>query len=128
MWIIQRFYLNTSSQLRAASIEAKAPLLTLFLETIQGLATLRAFGWQAHYSHRHVERMEESQKSIYLLYSVQVWLKFVMDLVVMGIAVLLVALSIRMKGSVSVELLGLALVKLVCRLSTQLSIACLLVN
>ncbi|RDL35032.1 uncharacterized protein BP5553_06963 [Venustampulla echinocandica] len=112
-WAIQRFYLNTSSQLRVASIEAKAPLLTHFLETTQGLVTVRAFGWQVSYSNKHIERLEKSQESTYLLYSLQVWLKFIMDLVVMGIAVLLVTLSIHMKGYVSEGILGLALVKLI---------------
>ncbi|KAJ5628313.1 hypothetical protein N7490_010541 [Penicillium lividum] len=42
---VQRFYLRTSRQLRLLDLEAKSPLYTHFLDTINGTVTLRAFGW-----------------------------------------------------------------------------------
>ncbi|KAH1516225.1 hypothetical protein KXX18_007884, partial [Aspergillus fumigatus] len=43
LWVLQRFYLHTSRQVRLRDIEAKAPLYSHLLETIDGLATIRAF-------------------------------------------------------------------------------------
>jgi ATP-binding cassette, subfamily C (CFTR/MRP), member 1 len=44
-YVVQKFYLRTSRQLRFLDLEAKSPLYTNFLETLSGLATIRAFGW-----------------------------------------------------------------------------------
>jgi ATP-binding cassette subfamily C (CFTR/MRP) protein 1 len=45
VYILQKFYLRTSRQIRLMDLEAKAPLYTNFLETLSGLVTIRAFGW-----------------------------------------------------------------------------------
>ncbi|WKT38237.1 AAA ATPase domain [Fusarium oxysporum f. sp. vasinfectum] len=40
LWLIQRFYLRTSRQLRLLDLEAKSPLYTHFLDTSRGIATI----------------------------------------------------------------------------------------
>jgi len=45
-YYLQRGYLRTSRQLRFLDLEEKAPLYTQFLETLGGLATIRAFDWK----------------------------------------------------------------------------------
>ena len=42
LYLVQWFYLRTSRQLRLLDIEAKAPLYSLFEESLSGLATIRA--------------------------------------------------------------------------------------
>lgn len=42
-WFIQRFYFRISRQIRILDLEIKAPLYTHFIETLAGLATIRAF-------------------------------------------------------------------------------------
>ncbi|KAL9575830.1 hypothetical protein ACKAV7_000072 [Fusarium commune] len=42
LWLIQRFYLRTSRQLRLLDLEAKSPLYTHFLDTSRGIATIQA--------------------------------------------------------------------------------------
>ncbi|PYI17875.1 multidrug resistance protein MDR [Aspergillus violaceofuscus CBS 115571] len=43
---IQKFYLRSPRQLRHLELEAKSPLYTQFTETLSGLITIRALGWQ----------------------------------------------------------------------------------
>jgi ATP-binding cassette subfamily C (CFTR/MRP) protein 1 len=115
-YFIQKFYLKTSRQLRIMDIEAKSPLFSNFLETIQGLTTIRAFGWEQEYGERNCKFLAESQKPFYLLYSVQRWLSLVLDMTVAGFAVVLVGIAVGTLGSISAGFLGLALVNV-----TQLS-------
>jgi ABC-type multidrug transport system fused ATPase/permease subunit len=46
VYAIQKFYLRTSRQIRVLDLELQSPLVAQFSETIEGLATIRAFGWQ----------------------------------------------------------------------------------
>ncbi|KAJ9136431.1 ABC multidrug transporter [Pleurostoma richardsiae] len=110
---LQRAYLRTSRQLRLLDLEEKAPVYTQFLETLGGLATIRAFGWgpaALELNHRLVDR---SQRPFYLLLMVQQWLTLVLDLVVAALAVLVAGLAVRLRASVSVGLTGVALVQLI---------------
>lgn len=72
VYLIQRYYLRTSRQLRLLDIEAKAPLYSQFIETLGGLATIRAFGWQHALQRRNHELLDTSQKPFYLLACIQV--------------------------------------------------------
>ncbi|RAH64749.1 P-loop containing nucleoside triphosphate hydrolase protein, partial [Aspergillus aculeatinus CBS 121060] len=108
---IQRFYLHTSKQVRAMDIEAKSPLLDHFLETINGLHTVRAFGWQHHIRKRHDALLNASQRPYYQRFMVQRWLNLVLDMVAAGVAILVVGLSIRLQTRST--LVGLALVNVI---------------
>ncbi|UKZ70396.1 uncharacterized protein TrAtP1_011377 [Trichoderma atroviride] len=88
--IIQRFYVRTSKQLRILEIEHKAPLYSHFLESINGLATIRAFGWILPYSTKSLSLLDSAQKPSYLLNCIQRWLTLVLDLVVAILTILLV--------------------------------------
>ncbi|KAJ5885363.1 hypothetical protein N7495_009873 [Penicillium taxi] len=43
LYVLQKFYLRTSRQLRLLDLEAKSPLYTHFLDIVRGITTLRAF-------------------------------------------------------------------------------------
>ncbi|CAI7643915.1 unnamed protein product [Penicillium viridicatum] len=94
VWTIQAFYLRTSGQIRLLDLEAKAPLYTQFLETIEGLTTIRALNWQQEFADRNAELLDRSQKPFYTMYSIQQWLQVVLDLLIAGLATVLVALAI----------------------------------
>ena len=112
-YLIQKFYLRTARQLRLLDIEAKAPLFSKFLETLSGLVTIRAFGWQKDYEHHNNQALNDSQKPFYLLFCVQRWLNLVLDLVVAAIAVIVVSIAVRTKGKVDAGSTGIALVNIV---------------
>ena len=89
VWVIQKLYLRTSRQLRLLDLETKSPLYTHILETMDGLTTIRVFGWQSAFVQKNHDLLDASQKSFYLLYCIQRWLNLVLDLLVAGLAVVL---------------------------------------
>ncbi|KLO97907.1 multidrug resistance-associated protein [Fusarium fujikuroi] len=110
---LQRGYLRTSRQLRLLDLEEKAPLYTQFLETLSGLATIRAFGWGDAVIQANHTLVDRSQRPFYLLMIVQRWLVLVLDLTTAALALLLVGLAVRLRGEVDVGLTGVSLVQLI---------------
>lgn len=110
---IQRGYLRTSRQLRLLDLEQKAPVYTQFLETLSGLPTVRAFGWCGPALGLNHELVDGSQQPFYLLLMVQQWLTLVLNLVTAALAVLIVGLAVRLRGSVSVGLTAVSLIQLI---------------
>ncbi|PTB69610.1 P-loop containing nucleoside triphosphate hydrolase protein [Trichoderma citrinoviride] len=110
--MIQRFYVRTSKQLRILEIEHKAPLYSHFLESMHGLATIRAFGWTHPYSRKNLALLDSAQKPSYLLNCIQRWLTLVLDLVVAVLTVLLVVFAVVLRGKLNPSLLGVALVNM----------------
>ncbi|GBF62869.1 ABC transporter [Trichophyton mentagrophytes] len=114
---VQFYYLRTSRQLRLLDIEAKAPLFSQFLETVGGVACIRAYGWEQRYTERHYKVLNISQKPYYLLWCIQRWLTLVLDLLNAGLAVMLVAIATNIR-SASTPFLGVALFNIVTFSST----------
>ncbi|RBA17039.1 hypothetical protein FPRO05_01763 [Fusarium proliferatum] len=110
---LQRGYLRTSRQLRLLDLEEKAPLYTQFLETLSGLATIRAFGWGDAVIQANHTLVDRSQRPFYLLMIVQRWLVLVLDLTTAALALLLVGLAVRLREEVDVGLTGVSLVQLI---------------
>ena len=113
VYFLQNFYLYTSRQVRLLEIEAKAPLYTHFIETVAGAATVRAFGWQEHYQARNDRFIDTSQRPMYLQQCIQTWLVVMLDLLVCGIAVLLVGIIVGWRDKFSAGSVGVSLVMVV---------------
>ena len=109
VYLLQKVYLRTSRQLRLLDLEAKSPLFTHFMETIEGLTTIRSFGWQSSFNKSNRKWLDRSQKPFYLLLCIQRWLVLVLDLIVAAIAIIVVALSVSLRGTTNGGFLGLAL-------------------
>lgn len=101
LYFIEAYYLRTSRQVRLLDIEAKAPLYTHFLETIQFISIIRALKWGPQFQKTSQHLLNESQKPVFMLYCVQQWLTLVLDLVVGVIAVILVAMVTSLKDDFS---------------------------
>ncbi|OAA72237.1 ABC transporter, transmembrane region, type 1 [Cordyceps fumosorosea ARSEF 2679] len=112
LYIIQLYYLRTSRQLRLLDIESKAPLFSLFVESIEGLASIRAYSWSRHYMQRSIDILNASQKPYYLMWCIQRWLTLVLNLVVAAVAILLVGLATNIRSG-STGFLGVALFNIV---------------
>ncbi|KAF4152717.1 hypothetical protein CNMCM6069_001775 [Aspergillus lentulus] len=94
LYFVQKYYLRTSRQLRLLDLEAKSPLYTHFLDTLKGIATLRAFGFIPDDIHKNARLVDSSQRAAYLLLMIQEWLNLVLNLVVMAIAAVLTTLAV----------------------------------
>jgi ATP-binding cassette, subfamily C (CFTR/MRP), member 1 len=109
VYIVQVCYLRTSRQVRLLDIEARAPLFTNFLETTNGITTIRAFGWESYFEERAYRLLNGAQKPFYALYCIQQWLVLVLSLIVGAIAVILVATTTSAQSKFSPGSIGVAL-------------------
>lgn len=105
LYLIQRFYLRISKQLRQLGLDSKSGLHTKVTASYAGLATIRAHGWQHAFQKELEEKLDVSQAPVYLLWIAQTWLQMVLDLFVVSFAV-----GARRKANASV--LGLALLNI----------------
>ena len=109
LYLLQKVYLRTSRQLRFMDLEAKSPVYSHFLETLEGVATIRAFGWQVQANQTYIKRLDTSQRPYYLLFCIQRWLNLVLDLMIAALAIIVVALAVQLRSSTSAGLIGIAL-------------------
>ena len=109
LYLLQNLYLRTSRQLRFLDLEAKSPLYTHFLETVEGLATIRAFGWQRQFKATSNRLLDRSQRPYYLLYCVQRWLNLILQMLIGVMAVVMIALAVNLRGTTTGGQLGIAL-------------------
>jgi ABC-type multidrug transport system fused ATPase/permease subunit len=109
-YLVQRYYLRTSRQLRLMDIGAKAPLYKHFIETANGASTIRAFGWESKFHEQQANKLNQSQRPFYTLFCVQQWLTLVLDLIVGALAVILVAVATSLTDALDPGSLGVALV------------------
>jgi len=112
-WLVQRFYLRTSRQIRFIDLETKAPLYTHFIESMSGLATIRGFGWEKDFEDQNRTLLQASQRPFFILATIQRWLTLVLNLIVAALAVVLAIMAVELRDKINPGLLGLALVNVV---------------
>lgn len=72
---------------------------TNFIDTMKGIATIRAYNWQSQLVEMNDHLLDTSQRPAYLLAMIQEWLALVMQLVVAVLAVILFTLATQLKAS-----------------------------
>ncbi|KAI8311183.1 ABC transporter [Colletotrichum sp. SAR11_59] len=113
LYLLQKYYLRTSRQLRHIDLEAKSPLFTHFTEVLAGLPTLRAFSWRPAMLRESQTLLDASQRPYYLFFCVQRWLNVVLDLFVAGMALCLVAFALHFNNTTTKGAIGLAMVNII---------------
>jgi ABC-type multidrug transport system fused ATPase/permease subunit len=111
-YFLQKYYLRTSRQLRFLDLESKSSLYTQFEESLAGLVTLRAYGWQVPYAIRNFRYLDTTQKPYYLLLAIQRWLNFTIDMIIAIMAIVLIVLAMQAKSLVSPGYTGVALLNI----------------
>ncbi|KAH7381027.1 ABC transporter [Cadophora sp. MPI-SDFR-AT-0126] len=109
VYFIQKFYLVTSRQLRFLDLETKAMLNSSFLETLEGVATIRAFRWQQAFVEDNIAKLDQCLRPWYMMMCLQRWLNVAMDLIVLCIAMLVISLAVAFKGTTTGGQIGIAL-------------------
>ncbi|KAK2021515.1 hypothetical protein LX32DRAFT_631562 [Colletotrichum zoysiae] len=112
LYFLQKFYLKTSRQMRHLDLESKSPLYTHFTETLNGVVTIRAFGWQQGFVKEQLRLLDISQRPYYLLFCIQRWLAVMLDLFVALIATILVAFAVKSTNTTSGGAIGLSMLSL----------------
>lgn len=113
MWILQKFYLRTSRQMRLLDLEAKSPLFSQFIESLSGLVTIRAFGWASEFEDQNLALLDASQKPFYLLFCIQRWLELALDLSVAVLGAILMVLIVKLRSEVGAGYVGLAILNVI---------------
>ncbi|KAM0810738.1 putative ABC transporter domain-containing protein [Seiridium cardinale] len=106
------FLAKTDNGVLVNSLEAKAPLYSHVLESLQGIATIRAYGWTSSHVAKNLALLDRAQKPYYLLLCIQRWLALVLGLTVAGLAILLTTLGVTLRSRLDAGLLGVALVNM----------------
>lgn len=109
LWYLQKFYLRTSRQMRVLELEAKSPVYKIFTETLEGVLTIRAFGWQSFFNTINLIKLDDSQKPYYQLFCLQRWLSVTLSLTVSVIGTLMVGLAVFFPYSSTSGNIGVAL-------------------
>jgi ATP-binding cassette subfamily C (CFTR/MRP) protein 1 len=118
IYYLQYFYLQTSRQLRILELESRSPVYSHFLETLEGLETIRAFGWQSKMIRRNHQKLDYSQKPYYLMLCIERWIALVLDMINTGLATSVVALALYLSYSTSPGLLGVSMNAVLCEYFT----------
>ncbi|KAM0557995.1 hypothetical protein ACHAPJ_005161 [Fusarium lateritium] len=108
-WLLQRFYLRTSRQIRILELQANSPLFTQFLDTLQGLSSVRAFGWVKQFQEQYFQFLDASQRPYYLLFSIQRWLAVILDLTVAVLATILMVMIVELRDKFEPKFVAMAL-------------------
>ncbi|KAJ5909248.1 P-loop containing nucleoside triphosphate hydrolase protein [Penicillium taxi] len=109
VYLIQKVYLCTSRQLRFLSMEANSLPNNSFVETVQGIATIRAFGWEREYALDNNRAFDESQVPSYTLLTIEQWLSLVLDLIIAAVALFNVAFIVTLKGGETAGDVGISM-------------------
>ncbi|OAR02077.1 hypothetical protein LLEC1_06376, partial [Akanthomyces lecanii] len=105
---LQIIFIRTAVQLRAMAMEGRNPLNKHFKETLDGLVTIRAFGWSENSISLNDELLDKSQQSSYLSAMLQTWLKTMLNLCIAVVAAVFVGIASQLPTSTG--LVGVALV------------------
>lgn len=113
VYILQKFYLLTSKQMRILDLEAKTPLFSKITEVALGVDHIRAYGWQEQTMTRMYHALDQSQKSFYYMYTVQRWLLVAISLISLVVTVIMLAVALFVTNSSSQAGLGLSMMSVI---------------
>lgn len=109
VYLVQKVYLRTSRQLRLLDLESQSAVYSSFLESVEGVATIRAFGWEKAAEAANIRSLDQAQRPSYLLFCLQQWLSIVLDLMVSALAIGLIVLAVVLRGTTTAGQIGMAL-------------------
>lgn len=64
-WAFQSYYIPGATQLRRLDMTSRAPILALYSETLEGVATIRAYGESQRFSKQHRENVAGQARAVY---------------------------------------------------------------
>ncbi|KAK2041784.1 P-loop containing nucleoside triphosphate hydrolase protein [Colletotrichum somersetense] len=121
VYLVQKIYLRTSRQLRLLDLESQSAVYSSVLESVEGIATIRAFGWEQKAEAANIECLDKAQQPAYILFCLQQWLGVVLDLMIAAIATGLITLAIFLERTTAGQI-GMALNIVIVANSTLLGL------
>jgi ABC-type multidrug transport system fused ATPase/permease subunit len=102
------YYLAASREVKRIEATSKAPLLSIFGETVSGVATIRAFGAQGRFTMENYKRIDDFNRPYYLLWAMNRWLSWKIDSTAF-LFTLCAGLLIAFSSTINAGLAGLTL-------------------
>ncbi|KAK9767152.1 hypothetical protein K7432_003275 [Basidiobolus ranarum] len=110
--IIQRFYLNTSRELKRLDSTSRSPTYAHFQETIGGVSTIRAYGQEKRFIRENEFRLDKNQMAYYPSLSLNRWLavrlEFLGSIIIFAASILAV-ISVLTDGHIDAGMVGLSI-------------------
>ncbi|KAF9216328.1 hypothetical protein BGZ59_010123, partial [Podila verticillata] len=78
--VIGSLYIPVSRDLKRLNSISRSPILNHFQETLAGLATIRAYGFERQFQSKNLSNLDDNNRSFYLLWTVNRWLHWRVDL------------------------------------------------
>merc|ERR1712223_1419525 len=107
-YFVQRIYVATSRQLKRLESVTKSPIFSHFGETLNGVATIRAFSLQSDFIKRSERLVDDNQKANYPAIVANRWLAVRLEMVGNLIIFCSALLSVVGKENLSPGLVGLS--------------------
>ncbi|XP_070178633.1 multidrug resistance-associated protein 1-like [Littorina saxatilis] len=108
-FLVQRFYILTSRQLKRLASKTRSPVYSYFTETISGVSVIRAYNAQRRFADSFEDRVDNNNRFNFYSYCSNRWLGFRLD-VLGGLVVLVTSLSaVSLRHTMSAGLVGLSI-------------------
>ncbi|KAF7354865.1 p-loop containing nucleoside triphosphate hydrolase protein [Mycena sanguinolenta] len=114
-YVVQKFYLSTAKRLRHLDLSSKAPLYTLFQETLDlnGLLIIRAALAENHLVQSSTLLLAQSQRPFYLNTIASVWFSATIGVMTATVNTAIVILAIATRRNINPGLLAVGLTQAV---------------
>lgn len=83
---IGALYVPISRDLKRLNSNSKSPILNHFNESLNGLATIRAYGFQRRFLSKNLTNLDDNNRTFFLLWSTNRWLHWRVDVVGASVA------------------------------------------
>ncbi|CAF1158273.1 unnamed protein product [Rotaria sordida] len=102
LWL-RRFYMRSSRQLKRLESVTRSPIYALFLSSLDGLTSIRAFDVQDGFLNMFMERIDTNSRAYFILFATTRWfglrLDMITSLLTLATAILAVALRHQLDPS-----------------------------
>ncbi|GJJ76701.1 hypothetical protein EMPS_09060 [Entomortierella parvispora] len=79
--LIGALYVPISRDLKRLNSNSRSPILNHFNETLTGLTTIRAYGFERRFKTKNIKNLDDNNRTFFLLWSANRWLTWRVDFV-----------------------------------------------
>jgi len=105
----QRYYVPSSRQLKRIESSLRSPIFSHFAETLDGVASIRAFGQQAQFLQESAARLRRNMRAYYVNVASNRWLAVRLETLGTGIVISAGLLAVLARSRLSAGVAGLSI-------------------
>ncbi|KAF9196462.1 hypothetical protein BGZ50_000082 [Haplosporangium sp. Z 11] len=99
--VIGAFYVPISRDLKRLNSNSRSPILNHFNETLTGLATIRAYGFEHRFFSKNLVNLDDNNRTFFLLWSTNRWLHWRVDVIGASVAFITGILVLQNWGKIA---------------------------